>query len=320
MTTHTHPTQPLRLLSVHAHPDDESSKAAATTARYAAEGYEVMVATFTGGERGDILNPHLNPADYAGRLQEARELEMAEAARILGVQHRWLGFVDSGLPEGNPLPPLPEGCFALTSLTEATLPLVELIREFRPHVMITYDESGGYPHPDHIQTHKASVAAFRYAADPAFAPELGPAWQTLKMYYTHGFVRRKLELIDEEFQRRGQPSPVAEVLERWRAVAGDIMTRVTTQVRCEEYFAVRDEALRAHATQIDPDGPFFAAPLDLQKKLWPTEEFELAETFVSTHLPESDLFAGISPTSVSRPLHSSVKYAPGSETWDQWVI
>src|SRR3546814_4581590 len=100
-------------MAVHAHPDDESSKGAATTARYAAEGHEVMVLTLTGGERGDILNPAMDVPGVRDRISEVRQEEMAEAARILGVKQRWLGFVDSGLPEGDPLPPLPEGCFAL---------------------------------------------------------------------------------------------------------------------------------------------------------------------------------------------------------------
>ena len=91
---------------------------------------------------------------------------MAKAQEILGVQHRWLGFVDSGLPEGDPLPPLPEGCFALEPIEVTAEALVRVIREFRPHVMTTYDENGGYPHPDHIMCHTVSMAAFARAGDP----------------------------------------------------------------------------------------------------------------------------------------------------------
>ena len=141
--------EPLRLLAVHAHPDDESSKGAATMARYVSEGARVMVATFTGGERGDILNPRADTPEARADLTAVRRSEMAEAARILGVEHVWLGFVDSGLPEGDPPPPLPDGCFALQPVEDAARPLVALIREFRPHVVTTYDENGGYPHPDH---------------------------------------------------------------------------------------------------------------------------------------------------------------------------
>jgi mycothiol S-conjugate amidase len=106
-------TEQLRMMAVHAHPDDESSKGAATMALYVADGHEVMVVTCTGGERGSILNPSFEPADLAERPAEmsaVRQQEMAQAARILGVQHRWLGYIDSGLPDGDPTPPLPDGC------------------------------------------------------------------------------------------------------------------------------------------------------------------------------------------------------------------
>ncbi|MBH0123360.1 mycothiol conjugate amidase Mca [Rhodococcus sp. NPDC003382] len=283
----------LRLMAVHAHPDDESSKGAATTARYAAEGNEVLVVTLTGGERGDILNPAMDVPGIRERMEEVRREEMAEAARILGVQHRWLGFVDSGLPEGDPKPPLPEGCFALVPLEEPTRKLVQVIREFRPHVMTTYDENGGYPHPDHIRCHEVSMAAYEAAADPDYHPEDGEPWKVRKLYYSHGFIRRRIELFRDEYERRGERFPMEEWLNRWRTEQGDIMARVTTQITCGDYFPQRDDALRAHATQIDPNGSFFAIPLDIQQKVWPTEEFELAKTRVHTVIPESDLFAGI---------------------------
>jgi mycothiol S-conjugate amidase len=111
----TEPDQ-LRLLAVHAHPDDESSKGAATMAKYIAEGARVMVATCTGGERGSVLNPAMDRPEVWERLTEIRAEEMDRAREILGVEQEFLGFVDSGLPEGDPLPPLPEGCFALVPL------------------------------------------------------------------------------------------------------------------------------------------------------------------------------------------------------------
>ncbi|AUN39580.1 mycothiol conjugate amidase Mca [Tsukamurella tyrosinosolvens] len=282
-----------RLLAVHAHPDDESSKGAATMARYAAEGNDVLVATFTGGERGDILNPAMDVAGVKDRLPEVRREEMAKAAAILGVEHRWLGFVDSGLPEGDPLPPLPEGCFALEPVEVPTETLVRLIREFRPHVMITYDENGGYPHPDHIMTHTVSLAAYEAAADPEQFPEAGEPWQISKVYYSHGFLRGKFQAFADEFEKNGLENPYTEWLARWKDEKNDMMARVTTQVECGEYFPVRDDALRAHATQIDPNGPFFAVPMEWQQRLWPTEEYELAKTVVSSRMPEKDLFSGI---------------------------
>ena len=178
----------MRLLAVHAHPDDESSKGAATMAHYVQQGVEVMVATCTGGERGSILNAQMEGHPHAERdLAGLRRWEMAQAAAALEVRHRWLGFMDSGLPEGDPLPPLPWGCFALQPLERAAAPLVRLVREFRPHVILTYDENGGYPHPDHIQTHHVSVEAFRAAGDPDRYPGLGEPWTPLKLYYDRAF-------------------------------------------------------------------------------------------------------------------------------------
>ncbi|WP_116049999.1 mycothiol conjugate amidase Mca [Amycolatopsis palatopharyngis] len=282
-----------RLMAVHAHPDDESSKGAATMARYVADGHEVMVVTCTGGEAGSVLNPAMDRPDVHENMTEIRREEMARAAKLLGVQHRWLGFVDSGLPEGDPLPPLPEGCFAVVPLEEATGPLVQAIREFRPHVVLTYDENGGYPHPDHIRCHEVSMAAFDAAADPDRYPEAGDPWQPLKLYYMHGFSRARMQAFHEALIEAGMESPYGEWLEKWDPDKPDVMERVTTRVECGEYFDVRDEALRAHATQIDPNSRWFAVPLEVQRTLWPTEEYELVRSLVDSTLPEDDLFAGI---------------------------
>src|SRR3954470_7269159 len=185
----------LRLMAVHAHPDDESSKGAATMARYADEGARVLVVTLTGGERGDILNPAMDLPEVHGRIHEIRIDEMAKAAEVLGVEQLWLGFVDSGLPEGDPLPPLPEGCFALVPLAEAAAPLVALIRRFKPQVITTYDERGGYPHPDHIKTHEISVYAFEAAADYRLFPDAGEPWGVGKLYYTPAFLGARLQRV-----------------------------------------------------------------------------------------------------------------------------
>ncbi|PZT97414.1 MAG: mycothiol conjugate amidase Mca [Gordonia sp. (in: high G+C Gram-positive bacteria)] len=282
-------------MAVHAHPDDESSKGAATMAKYAAEGHDVLVVTLTGGERGDILNPAMDLPGIKDRMPEVRREEMAKAAAALGVQQTWLGFVDSGLPEGDPLPPVPEGSFATVPLDEATEALVRVIRDFKPHVMITYDELGGYPHPDHIRCHEVSMAAYETAGDPDRFPDAGEPWTVSKIYYTHGFIRDRMVLFSDEYAKIGQESPFKEWLSKWDPERGNLMGRVTTQVTCGEYFPQRDEALRAHATQIDPNGVFFAVPMDWQLRLWPTEEFELAKTRVKTAIPETDLFAGIEP-------------------------
>ncbi|GAA2119648.1 mycothiol conjugate amidase Mca [Streptomyces synnematoformans] len=283
----------LRLMAVHAHPDDESSKGAATMAKYVSEGVEVLVATCTGGERGSILNPKLQGDAFIEKnMHEVRRKEMAEAREILGVKQAWLGFVDSGLPEGDPLPPLPDGCFALKDVDEAAEALVRLIREFKPQVITTYDENGGYPHPDHIMTHKITMAAFEAAGDPARYPDAGEPWQPLKVYYNQGFNRPRTVALHEAMLERGLESPYGEWLERWKQFERKERT-ITTYVPCADFFAIRDKALIAHATQIDPDGPFFKIPMEIQQEVWPTEEYELAKSLVDTSLPEDDLFAGI---------------------------
>jgi mycothiol S-conjugate amidase len=292
MTSRHSVREPLRLMTVHAHPDDESSKGAASSARYVAEGAEVMVVTCTGGEAGSILNPAMDRPEVLENMSDIRKQEMARAAEILGVQHRWLGFVDSGLPEGDPKPPLPEGCFALVPLEEATERLVKEIREFRPHVLVTYDENGGYPHPDHIRTHEVSMAAFEAAADPDRFPEAGAPWQVLKVYYSHGFSKARILAFDEALKARGMESPYGEWIANWgeRADPGD---RVTTRVECADWFDKRDDALRAHATQIDPTSRWFFTPLEMQAEIWPWEEYELVHSLVPSPTPEDDLFAGL---------------------------
>ncbi|TFV60933.1 mycothiol conjugate amidase Mca [Mycobacterium sp. PS03-16] len=283
----------LRLMAVHAHPDDESSKGAATMAKYADAGARVMVVTLTGGERGDILNPAMDLPEVHGRMAEIRRDEMAKAADILGVEHHWLGFVDSGLPEGDPLPPLPEGCFALEPLERPTEALVKVIREFKPHVLTTYDETGGYPHPDHIRCHEVSLAAYEAAGDYRMFPDAGEPWNVSKLYYIHGFLRQRMQLLQDEFGKHGLEGPFAKWLEHWDPDKDIFDKRVTTRVECAKYFPRRDDALRAHATQIDPNSFFFATPMEWQERLWPTEEYELARSRVPVTLPETDLFAGI---------------------------
>ncbi|MFF8374784.1 mycothiol conjugate amidase Mca [Streptomyces sp. NPDC015661] len=288
-------TEQLRLMAVHAHPDDESSKGAATMAKYVSEGVDVMVVTCTGGERGSVLNPKLQGDPYIeANIHEVRRKEMDEAREILGVSQHWLGFVDSGLPEGDPLPPLPEGCFALEDVDTASGALVREIRSFRPQVVTTYDENGGYPHPDHIMTHKITMVAFDGAADAEKYPEaeFGPVWQPLKLYYNQGFNRPRTEALHEALLARGLESPYGDWLKRWDEFGGKARN-LTTHVPCAEFFEIRDKALIAHATQIDPDGGWFRVPMEIQKEVWPTEEYELSKALVPTSLPEEDLFAGI---------------------------
>ncbi len=291
-------SEQLRMMAVHAHPDDESSKGAATMAKYVAEGVDVHVVTCTGGERGSILNPNLeHDPDVLANLAAVRRAEMDAAREILGVRQDWLGWVDSGLPEGDPLPPLPDGCFATMDVEVAAEPLVRLIRSFRPHVMTTYDENGGYPHPDHVMCHKISALAFDAAADPDRYPGSGAPWQALKLYYNQTFSKARTTALHEAMVAAGLESPYGEWLANWE----DREERtIRTHVPCSEYFDVRDRALLAHATQVDPGGMWFSCPRELQAKAWPTEDFEMARAVIEVAETEDDLFAGIRGTELAR--------------------
>jgi mycothiol S-conjugate amidase len=238
--------------------------------------------------------------EVLANLAEIRRQEMDRAREILGVEQRFLGFTDSGLPEGDPKPPLPEGSFGLVPLHEAAAPLVRLVREFRPHVMLAYDETGGYPHPDHIKAHEVAVEAFEAAADPDRYPEAGgEPWQPLKMYYFVTFHQEKYAAFHAELLRRGLESPYEKIFAEWeerarkRMERGDRPLEITTRIKAADYFPVRDDALRAHATQIDPEGSWFAVPRDVERVAWPTEDYHLARSLVDTELPEDDFFAGI---------------------------
>jgi mycothiol S-conjugate amidase len=254
-----------------------------------------LVVTCTGGERGSILNPALQGrADIEANIAQIRRDEMDRARAVLGVRQHWLGFVDSGLPEGDPLPPLPDGCFALQPIDEAIRRLVKEVRDFRPHVMTTYDENGGYPHPDHIRSHEISMAAFDAAPDPDRFPDAGEPWQPLKLYYDVGFSPERFEALHSALLAHGLESPFEERRRRWDEMKEKFRPpKITTRVDVADWFERRDAALLAHATQVDPNGWFFAVPLDIQREAWPTEDFELARSLVASDIPEDDLFAGI---------------------------
>ncbi len=284
--------EPLRLMAVHAHPDDESSKGAASTVRYVGEGVDILVVSCTGGERGDVLNPNLDAEAIKADISNVRRREMARAVEILGVRHKWLGFEDSGFPEGDPKPPVPTGSFADLPLEVVSAPLVELVRAFRPHVMTTYDEHGGYPHPDHVRTHEVSVEAFEAAPDPNRYPGVLAPWQPLKLYYHMTFHKARVMAMHEALLGAGVESPYAQWLENWEDKPHDA-ERLTTLVPCAEYFPDRDRALLAHETQVDPGGMWFKVSMETQQRVWPTEDFQLARSLVDIELPENDLFAGL---------------------------
>lgn len=281
-----------RLLAVHAHPDDESSKGGATYAHYVRNGARVVVVSCTGGERGDVQNPQLLELAMAERdIAGLRRIEMARAQAVLGFEHRWLGYEDSGLPEEGEA--LPLGCFALVPLEHSAEPLVRIIRELRPQVMITYDELGGYPHPDHIRTHEISLYAMEAAADPNRYPDAGEPWQIQKVYYDRIFNPPRAQSMLDALAAADPDSPRLAELEAFKNRMSERPNLATTHVHVAEYFDHRDEALRAHASQVPPDSTFFFWPNDLQREVWPWEDFQLASSLVPSEVPEHDLFAGI---------------------------
>ena len=284
---------PRTLLAVHAHPDDESSKGAGTMARYADEGVRVVVVTCTGGEAGEILNPAMDRPGVLERMPELRREELAKALEVLAVSaHYWLGYRDSGMADtdtnGHP------DAFAKADLDEATGRLVAIIRQERPQVVVTYDETGGYPHPDHIRTHEVSVAAFDAAGDPSRYPEAGPPFQPLKLYYHAAFTRRRLEAMHAAATRLGIESPFAKWIEEWEKVGWE-EPKVTTQVDVAAWLGRRRDALIAHATQIDPSSFWFAVPDEVVAQVYPWEDYTLARSLVPVTEPETDLFEGIDP-------------------------
>lgn len=281
----------LRLLAVHAHPDDESSKGAATYAAYADRGVSVLIVSCTGGEAGDILNPGLESIWHARRdLAGLRRVEMAQAQQVLGVQHRWLGYVDSGMArEDGSLEP---GTFAAIPIETSVRPLIRLVREFRPHVLVTYDENGGYPHPDHIRSHEISMRAWRESGTDAY-PELGPPWRILKLYYDRTMNAGRAVSMFELLKRADAGEHLVERMAQVLEWMGRKPTTVTTHVEVADYFEQRDAALLSHASQVSRDDFFFFYPRELERDAYPYEDYQLIDTRVKAPTPESDLFAGI---------------------------
>ena len=266
-------TQRLCLLTVHAHPDDEASKGAATVARYHDEGIRTVLVCCTGGEQGDILNPAMDRPEVRSELPAIRRRELEEAASAIGYDEIvMLGYRDSGMA-GTPANEDPRS-FARAPLEEAVAKLVGVIRRERPQVIVTYDEDqSGYPHPDHIRVHEISVAAFDASGRPGAYPDSGAPWQPSKLYYV-GFSGQRVLALHAKFQELGLESPFDDAwLERARS-----MDRVySTRIDVSDYADVRRRALLAHATQIDPESPFwFGLPPEVMRLVHPVDEYVLA--------------------------------------------
>ena len=280
---------PLCLLTVHAHPDDESSKGAGTVAKYRSEGVRTVLVCCTGGEEGDILNPAMDREEVRADIAAVRREELAKAADIIGYDVvEMLGYRDSGMPdsEANANPE----AFANAPFDEAVDRLAALLRRERPQVVVTYpDEQQGYPHPDHLRVHDITHPAVERAAAPAWRPDLGDPWQVAKVYYSV-WSKRRAELTHAKYLELELESPYSpEWFDRpWQD------HRITTMIDIEGYAHVRFDALLAHATQIDPESPFwFGLPRDVAASIHPYDDYILAESTVDAPNPEDDLFAGL---------------------------
>jgi mycothiol S-conjugate amidase len=283
---------PLALLSVHAHPDDEASKGAGTIARYRAEGIHTVLVTATGGEEGEILNPALDTPEVRADIAAIRRRELDEAARVIGYDEVvLLGYRDSGMPD-SPANADPRS-FASAPIDEAVGRLVAEIRRVRPQVVITYpDEQSRYPHPDHLRVHDISVIAFDKAADPDAFPGAGDPFQPLKLYYSI-WQMEAVVARHEKFLELGLESPYQgwfdeEVLESFKAI------EPTALIDVSDYYEARRGGLLAHATQIDPSSPFwFGLPEEIDRTIWTLDAFVLARNLLGPITKEDDLFAGV---------------------------
>ncbi|WP_369131946.1 N-acetyl-1-D-myo-inositol-2-amino-2-deoxy-alpha-D-glucopyranoside deacetylase [Modestobacter sp. I12A-02662] len=291
-----------RLLLVHAHPDDETINNGATMARYVAEGAAVTLLTCTLGEEGEVLVPELAQlaADQADQLGGYRIGELAAAMAALGVTDwRFLGgagrFRDSGMM-GTPANDKPRA-FWRADLDEAVAHAVAVVREVRPQVVVTYDENGGYGHPDHIQAHRVAMGAVDAAADPGYRPDLGEPWTVAKVYW-NAMPRSVVRAGIEAMAALGEGSPfegLGDLDEVPFIVPDDV---VTTAVDGRAYAGRKDAAMRAHPTQIVVDGPFFALSNNLGQEVLGTEHYRLVRgergPGAGPHGWEDDLFAGLS--------------------------
>lgn len=297
-----------RLLLVHAHPDDETIGNGATMAKYAEEGAQVTLVTCTLGEEGEVLVPSLAhlASHHEDGLGEHRISELADAMKILGVDdHRFLGgagrYRDTGMAEdeqGRAIPPptIGPGTFWAADLTEASNHLVAVIREVRPQVLITYDENGGYGHPDHIQAHRVAMYGMALAAIPSYRADLGEAWDIPKAYWNamaESRIRNGLRALRESgdettFEGMDPDGPMPSF------VAPDAW--LTAEIDGSRHFDQKMAAMAAHATQIAVDGPFFALSNNIGQRVWGIEGYRLVKGVPGERGDnglESDLFAGV---------------------------
>jgi len=276
-------------MTIHAHPDDESSKGAGSVALYSDAGVKATLVCCTGGEEGDILNPAMDLPEVRENIGAVRREELAKAAKIIGYRDvHYLGYRDSGMPESeannNP------DCFANAPLDEAVERLVRLIREEKPHVIVTYpDDQQGYQHPDHLKVFDISIPAWEAAGDPTKFLQSGDPWTPLKLYYTT-WSRARIEALHAMFKKLELESPFNDA---WFDRPSQDH-RITTKINVSDHSQRRTDALLAHATQVDPESPFwFGLPSDKSAEAYPWDDYILAFNRAGPIGEEKDLFEGI---------------------------
>ena len=274
------------LLALHAHPDDESSKGAATVARASAAGVKCVLVTATGGEAGDILNPAMDRLEVRENLAEYRRKELAEAAAIIGFDEVVeLGYRDSGMPDtaDNHHP----DALVNAPFEEVLGAVVAVVRRVRPEVILGYDSHERYPHPDHLMVHRLGVAAYEAAADPTRFPEAGPAWAADRLF-APTFTARRIQALHQAALDNGYESPFARWIDSIDDFGGDDKQVVSVDV--SDTLEVGRAALRAHRTQVDPDGGWFTLPTEVVVATYPYEDFEVLASRRPVTADATDLF------------------------------
>jgi LmbE family N-acetylglucosaminyl deacetylase len=284
--------QSLTLMAVFAHPDDESFGIGGTLARYGADpDVRVVLVCATRGEAGEISDSKLSTPEQLGQV---REQELRCACRTLGIDAlHFLDYRDSGMAgtsqNRHPL------ALAVADFDEAVGKIVAHIRHERPDVVVTFDESGGYGHPDHIAVHHHTKAAFAAAAEPARYPEQIEAglepFQPQKLYYT-AIPRRFFRAVVEKMQEMGIEIP-ERLRQRGDGSFGLPDEACTTDINVQDFWDIRQAAIRCHATQLGPDSIFAALPPEIMRELQMWECFQLAETLVPDDQSRHDLFEGL---------------------------
>jgi N-acetyl-1-D-myo-inositol-2-amino-2-deoxy-alpha-D-glucopyranoside deacetylase len=281
----------LRLLAVHAHPDDETITMGGLLAQCADRRIATSVICCTDGKLATIFDPEYaaNEAEIRPRLTEIREAELRQACEILGVAElHFLTYGDSGMAgtESNHAP----GAFWQVDMDEAVSRVVAHIRRFRPHVVVTYDGNGGYGHPDHIQAHRVTLLAVE-AAYHALYPELGPSWRVSKLYYT-AFPRSEARRIAKMARMAGMKPPFGDAdPDSLEFITPDDW--VTTVVNCRDQLSRKRQALSAHRSQLTEEFALLSVPEELLREHFPNEHYQLVVSRVPTTLPETDVFAGL---------------------------